>query len=183
MDEEKLLRRLRRGSQLALGEMIRTYSGYVLKIVENRAHGFLTPEDAEEVAADVFYALWQNADQVKNLKSWLGGVARNKTIDRMRQQKIALPLEEQTAIAPEDDLCEMAEAKEQRAQLHLALQTLSDEDQEIFFRYYERDETTKMISEAMGLNPSTVRTRLSRGRMELRKTLGGYLDEENYKCV
>lgn len=110
MDTKKLLRKIRRGSQSALGEIIRAYSAYVVTVIENRGRGFLTPEDAEEVAADVFYALWQHADQVENLKSWLSGVARNKAIDRLRQQKIALPLEERTAVSPGDELWEAAAA-------------------------------------------------------------------------
>lgn len=178
MEEEKLLRRVQRGSQRALGEIIQTYSAYVVTVIENRGRGLLPPEDVEELASDVFYALWQKAGQVTNLKAWLSRVARNKAVDRLRQRKYTVPLEERTA-AQEDEMWDLLAMKEQSRLVRQALSRLSPEDQEIFYRYYDLSETTNTISEAMGLNPATVRTRLRRGREALRKTLclRGYLDE------
>ena len=42
--------------------------------------------DAEEVAADVFAALWKHAENIKpsSLKSWLGTVARNTAKNKLR---------------------------------------------------------------------------------------------------
>ena len=48
---------------------------------------------------------------------------------------------------------------------------LGEPDSEIFVRCYKFDEKIKDISKAMGLNISTVKTRLSRGKRKLRKML------------
>ena len=49
--------------------------------------------------------------------------------------------------------------------------SLGEPDSEIFVRRYKFDEKIKDISRAMGLNISTVKTRLSRGKRKLRKML------------
>lgn len=49
--------------------------------------------------------------------------------------------------------------------------SLGEPDSEIFVRRYKFDEKIKDISKAMGLNISTVKTRLSRGKRKLRKML------------
>ena len=66
--------------------------------------------------------------------------------------------------------------KEQIGQLNAALRTLKPLDQDIFYRYYDLCQTASQIAEDLQLQPSTVRTRLSRGRDTLRKTLcqGGF---------
>ena len=49
--------------------------------------------------------------------------------------------------------------------------SLGEPDSEIFVRRYKFDEKIKDISKAMGLNISTVKARLSRGKRKLRKML------------
>ena len=52
-----------------------------------------------------------------------------------------------------------------------AVMSLGEPDNEIFVRYYKFDEKIRDISKATGLNISTVKTRLSRGKRKLRKIL------------
>ena len=52
-----------------------------------------------------------------------------------------------------------------------AVMSLGEPDNEIFVRRYKFDENIRDISNAMGLNISTVKTRLSRGKRKLRKIL------------
>lgn len=64
MDDSKLLRQLRRGNPQALEEAIAKYSAYVMAVIRNRSRGLLTPEDHEEIASDVFLALWRSGAQI-----------------------------------------------------------------------------------------------------------------------
>ena len=52
-----------------------------------------------------------------------------------------------------------------------AVMSLGEPDNEIFVRYYKFDEKIRDISKATGLNISTIKTRLSRGKRKLRKIL------------
>ena len=75
-----------------------------------------------------------------------------------------------------EQLCQ----KEQAAEVKKALSQLRPQDQEIFFRYYQLCQTASEIAQALDMPPSTVRSRLSRGRQVLRAALcqGG-----NEPCV
>lgn len=172
MDERILLRKMAKGSQKALETAIKTYSAYVLTVVHNRSRGLLSFEDEEEVVSDVFYSLWVNAGTIERgyIRSWLGSVARNKTADRLRSLKITVPMEN-FDIPVSDTQWEAMSRKEQARQLQRALLSLKAEDREIFYRFYDLCQTTNEIAIEMDLLPSTVRTRLSRGRKALKTVL------------
>lgn len=180
MDEQQLLSRLRRGDEQALAAAIAQYSAYVVAIIHNRSRGLLCREDEDETAANVFFTLWQSCRTIRtgHLRSWLGRVARNKTVDRLRVSKIDVPLDE--ALGTEEDmLLEQAAKREQAAQLRQAVSTLSRTDCEIIARYYDLCQSTPEIAAAMGLSAAAVRMRLMRSREAIRKELdrGGFVYE------
>lgn len=78
--EEELLRKLRARRQRALETVIDHYGGYVATVIRNALGEAGTMEDAEELAADVFFSLWEHAGDVTpgKLRPWLGAVARNR---------------------------------------------------------------------------------------------------------
>ena len=96
MDEQNLLSRLRHGDEQALAAAITQYSAYVVTVIHNRSRGLLSPEDEDELASSVFFTLWQSCRTVKagHLRAWLGSVARNKTVDRLRKSRCEVPLDE-----------------------------------------------------------------------------------------
>ena len=153
MDEQKLLRQLQKQRAGALEQAVARYGAYVLAIIRNRSRGVLTPEDHEEIASDVFFALWNGAGRIERgqLRPWLGAVARNRTAEAMRKQNVYLPLEALGADGGKG-----------------ALRALPDEDREIFYRFYDLSQTAAQIAEDLQLNASTVRSRLMRGRRTLR---------------
>ncbi len=97
MDEQQLLSRLRRGDEQALAAVIARFSAYVVTVIHNRSRGLLSPEDEDELASSTFFALWQSCRTVKagSIRAWLGSVARNKTVDRLRRARMDMPLDEE----------------------------------------------------------------------------------------
>lgn len=181
MDEQAILKKLRRGSTRALEKIIAVYSAYVVTVIHNRARGVLSPEDEEEAASDVFLALWQNADRVEpgSLRPWLRAVANHKAADLLRKKQLTAPLEDY--LPPiEDHLWESVAELERAELVREALSHLSFTDREIFYRYYDLCQNAKVIAEEMEMVPATVRSRLSRGRAVLREVLcrEGYVHEE-----
>ena len=87
LDEKELLRQLQKQRAGALEQAVAQYGAYVLAIIRNRSRGVLTPEDHEEIASDVFFALWNGAARIerRQLRPWLGAVARNRTAEAMRK--------------------------------------------------------------------------------------------------
>ena len=71
------------------------------------------------------------------------------------------------------DLFEKAEQEERQRFVQEALNRLSEEEKEIFIRYYYFYQTTEEIGDAMGIRQNTVKSKLKRGR----KKLKGFLME------
>ena len=181
MDEKELLRQLQKQRAGALETAIAQYGAYVLAVIRNRSRGVLTPEDHEEIASDVFLALWRGAKNITRgqLRPWLA-VARKQTAEAMRKKNVYLPLEDDALITL-DRLWEQMVEKERCEALAQALAALPEEDREIFYRFYDLSQTTAQIADELHMNASTVRSRLLRGREALRKTLtkGGLFCEDD----
>lgn len=182
MDEQNLLSRLRHGDEQALAAAITQYSAYVVTVIHNRSRGFLSPEDEDELASSVFFTLWQSCRTVKSghLRAWLGSVARNKTVDRLRKSRSEIPLDEDLA-GTEDFLLEEASKREQAQQLRAAVAQLSETDRDIIFRFYDLCQPAVEIAAALGLTPAAVRMRLVRSREAIRNELcrGGFVYESD----
>ena len=181
MDSD-LLRRLQLKKADALEQAIARYGAYVLTVIRNRSRGVLTPEDHEEIASDVFLSLWKGAKDItsEQLRPWLGAVARNKTVEAMRRKKVFVPMEDETLITL-DRLWEHMYERQRCDAVRKAISCLSEEDREIFYRFYDLAQTTGEIAAQLQLNPATVRSRLMRGRQTLRRQLmkGGIFHEDD----
>ena len=66
LTEAKALHLLQHGSTDALQWFIRKYTPYVSTVIYNIIGSSMSISDTEEVAADVFFTLWENADKVKS---------------------------------------------------------------------------------------------------------------------
>ena len=175
MTEEKALRELKAGSEKALEWFIETYAPYVTTIIHNIIGSRMDMSDVEEVAADVFYKLWENAETVHSPKGFLGTVARNMAKNKCRQSGYDLPLEEEILLVDEITPETEIEKKELNRAVKLAVLGMPYPDKEIFLRFYYYCQTMDVISEEMGINLSTVKTKLRRGRIRLRSILVQYI--------
>jgi RNA polymerase sigma-70 factor (ECF subfamily) len=168
-----LLRAVRSGSENALEQIIDKYTAYVCVIVRGALGGAVTHEDIEELASDVFFALWENADKMKkaNLKAYLGAIARNKAKNRLRQVAENLPLDDETIAddgdTPEDTLI----VADERQTVKSAILSMDAPDREIFLRHYYDSQTVSAIAEETGITESAVKHRLIRGREKLRQII------------
>lgn len=182
MDEKRALQALRRHDESALAWFIERYAPYVNTIIFNIIGGVMSTLDIEEVASDVFLALWKNADKIRpgKVKAYLSATARNRAKDRLRGLGRELPLEEDVLTAADSDIEHDLEIREQAALVKRAMLKMGYPDREIFLRHYYYCQTLSQIAEEMGMNLSTVKTRLRRGRGKLKETLkkGGYCDED-----
>ena len=175
MTEAKALKELKNGSEEALAWFIDAYTPYVTTIIHNIIGSSMDVSDVEEAAADVFVALWQNAQKVHSVKGYLGTVARNTAKNKFRQLGCDLPLEDQILIVDELTPESQIEKKELNAAVKRAVLGMPQPDREIFLRFYYYYQSLETIAEEMKLNLSTVKTKLRRGRLRLRSDLTKYL--------
>ena len=65
MDDKKLVKQLKKYNEKALVVLVERYSAYVSTVVRNIVSGVLGESDIEEITADVFIRLWNNADTLR----------------------------------------------------------------------------------------------------------------------
>ncbi len=175
MREETALKELQKGSEGALEWFIMTYTPYVTTIISSILGNRMGLCDVEEVAADVFYTLWSNAEKVRSVKGYLGTVARNMAINRCRTLGYDLPLEEDRLeveqLTPEMQI----EKKELHRAVRWSILHMAQPDKEIFLRFYYYYQDLETIAKEMGMNLSTVKTKLRRGRLRLKNSLAQYI--------
>ena len=187
MNEAKALALLKKGDEEALSWFIDKYSNYVGTIVNNILQGSMTHEDVEEVTSDVFVTLWQSAEKLYplNLKGYLSRVARSLSMQILRDKAAELPLDEDILILDDDSDFDRLAREDRDEMVRKAVYAMPQPDKEIFLRFYYYCQSVSVIADQMKMNPSTVKTKLRRGRERLRVILsnnskGDDLNESTY---
>lgn len=174
MREHAALRKLKSGDPDGLRELMALYTPYVSAVVWGVLRGAMAPEDCEEVASDVFLAAWAQRDDLRSgkVRPWLGAVARNKAKNKLRALGRDLPLEEDALDLPAlGDLENDLTREEENALVRRAVDALPRRDREVFLRHYFYAQTVAEIAAAMEMDPSTVKSKLRRGREKLKQIL------------
>lgn len=170
-DEAKLLLRLKNKKRNAIDEAIEVYTPYLSTVLYNMLGNRLPKEDIEEILSDVFVTLWKNADTIDlekgTLRAYLAAVARNFALKKLNKQKDYTSLDEIEL----PDAAPIPEEKTAESLVWDAVMRLGEPDNEIFVRYYKFGEKIREIAKATGVNPSTIKTKLARGRRKLKEIL------------
>jgi len=177
---KEISKRLKKGDETALEEIMQKYFPLVSSIIFNIGRGTLRKEDIEEAVTDTFVTLWKNRDKVKDetLKGYICCIAKTKAFDKLDSvgKEIILDIEE---INAEDDfsLEINIEQKEINKILGDAVNELGKPDSEIVIRYYFYYQRISDIAEITGMTVDNVKVRLHRARKKIRK----YLEERGYE--
>lgn len=171
VEEENLIKALRKGDTNALEELIRYYNSFVSGIISGILKG--RSGECEELTQDVFLTVWDNRKKLKagKLKSYLAVIARNKVFSHLRKNREELPLEDDILIYDNENIELKIEQKELSRLLDEALGQLSEEHEELFVRHYYYGQSVSEAAAAMGINASTAKSWLKRGREKLREIL------------
>lgn len=171
VNEGELLFQLKAKQKNSINRAIEVYTPYLSTVLYNMAGNRLPKEDVEEIISDVFVALWKNAENVDlkkgTLRAYLAAAARNFALKRLN--KINLCVSRGGVEMPDEE--DFADNSVYADAVWNAVMSLGEPSCEIFVRYYKFGEKIKDISKAMRLNISTVKTKLSRGKIKLRKIL------------
>ena len=170
-DDARLVARCRAGDEGAWSELVERFSRYVYAIA---GQGFRLPEaDAEDVFQEVFTRTYERLGQLRDdaaIRPWLAQLTRRLCVDRLREGARVSPVEEVELMAENQDP-EIFERLDQAMGVREALATLPQECQEILDRFFARDQSYRMISEALDLSQGTIASRISRCLSRLRKHL------------
>lgn len=177
MDDTQIIDSLLADPNAGIPLLLAQYGGLINAIIRRVLPD--SPQDAEECAADVLVAAWQNASrlqcQKRPLRAWLCVTARNKAIDRWRALR---PRQGECALNEElaSDWLLASHTTSAEDLIAELLCALPEPDREIFFRRYYYMESCRQIAERLQMQEHTVTVRLSRGREKLRKQ---FADRQN----
>lgn len=186
-DEAQLIARARSGDENAFGELVMTYSERVMAAL--RRFG-LTPAEVEEVTQEVFLRAWRGLpsfEQRAQFSTWLYRIAFNEAQRLLARRRATLPATEQVpADAAEDPLARVPDApdhapeahlldREFEAILHQALSALPAVCRAAVVLRDLEGFSTREAAEVVGVHQTTFKSRLHRGRRQLRALLAPYL--------
>ena len=175
--EQNWIQSARNGDQAAFGQLVIKYQKRVYALTVRMCP---TPELAEEAAQETFLSAWQGLPFFRGdsaFSTWLYRLASNACVDLLRKegrhQGPSLDDEAVSAEVPDTGPTPeaAAEQKELRAQIEAGLRTLSPEHREVLILREIQQLSYDEIADALSLDLGTVKSRISRGRRQLRNFL------------
>jgi RNA polymerase sigma-70 factor (ECF subfamily) len=127
------------------------------------------PSEAEDIAQDALLRAWRRRSTLREAErrnQWLATIVRNEAF---RQHARIRPDPTSTIETLEGAEDAQVVATVERADLHAALEVLSDRDRELLELRYTEDLTQGAIARRLGIPEGTVKVRLHRARDKLRR--------------
>ena len=190
LQEADLLKRLQAGDEAAMAELA---DAYRFKIYQLAFRYLRNKEDAEEVTQDVLFKVYRNIGAFRGdaaLSSWIYRITFNGAMSRLRtasyrqsqiddSRRVSLEGEESSAVARDvADLSDMADDRILRSQLRrrvfraiLALPAIYRAP--VMLRDIQ-GMSTEEASAMLRVKDQTLKSRLHRGRLILRKQLADF---------
>lgn len=131
------------------------------------------PSEAEDIAQDALLRAWRRRSTLRDSErrnQWLATIVRNEAF---RQHARFRPDPTSSIEFREGAEDERVLAAVELADLHAALDLLSDRDRRLLEMKYEEDLTQGMIARRLGIPEGTVKVRLHRARNRLRLLYAG----------
>ena len=171
--EHNLIQAARNGDQAAFGELVQQYQKRVFALAVRMCP---TPELAEEAAQEAFLAAWQGLPFFRGdsaFATWLYRLTSNACVDLLRKENRhqGPSLDDETVSAEVPDPAPTPEQQELRRQIEAGLQTLSPEHREVLILREIQQLSYDEIADVLSLDLGTVKSRINRGRRQLREFL------------
>ena len=149
-------------------------------IIKNSGYLF-SNEDIEEIASDVFLAIWKNKEKLdinKEIAPYIAGITKNLILKSKNNIKNNIKnnnenIEEYENLLYEknNDIHIKIEENEKINILTNELTKMKEEDKNIFTYYYYQSKSIKDISSLLKISQIKVKSRLSRIRKKLKNEL------------
>ena len=185
--EAQFIERLRAGEAAAFDRLVHERSNEVFALLYRLTDD---PEEARDLTQETFLRAFQHIDRFRgeaDLKTWIYRIAINQARNRWlwgrrrrRERHVSLdettgqqgqPLEARLPAKPGADPEQLTLARERERALHAALSTLGRPYREAVVLRDVEGLSYEEIAAALEISVGTVKSRLSRGRTELRRKL------------
>jgi RNA polymerase sigma-70 factor (ECF subfamily) len=176
LTDEAVVRAVAAGDREALHILNQRY-GNALAVVAERILG--DRADAEEIAADVLWQVWRQAETYNRARgsvgAWLMTVVRSRAIDRLRSRNARASAHERAgdeagAHGAADPVADLHSAELRRA-VAAAMAKLHENERAVLELAYFSDLSQSIIAERTGLPLGTVKSRIRSALLKLREGL------------
>jgi RNA polymerase sigma-70 factor (ECF subfamily) len=180
---EELLERCRQGDKEAFEQLLSRYNRPIFHLAYRLAGNY---DDAHDIAAEASLRIYQVIGTCKyavTLPAWINRIVTNVFFDMYRRSQRCpavsldalaektngafLAAKETGSISPQTH----AEENERKVILNDAISALPDHQRKMVTMFYQEDRTYEEIADMMGISVGTVKSRLNRARLALRKML------------
>ena len=168
MNEQQLIKALRKGSEEAVRELIRQYYPPLYRYVCMK---LAKEQDADSIVWDVFARFVRQVPTYHangHLAGYLYTIASSCCIDHLRREQRHRHLSLEEEIVGNESLQEDVIRQLEYEHLHRLIVQLPGEEQDVIYFYYLKQMRFREISELLGIPSSTLKTRHARALMRLR---------------
>lgn len=190
IEEAKLIKESQQGNMKSFEELILLYQDQAYRT----AYGMLgNHEDAKDATQESFIKIYKSLKSFKyksSFSTWMYRIVHNTCLDLIRKQKRRreIPIEinkdsnEEGYVIPIEDLSDGPEAlldyKVVKEELIKCIKELPIEYQGVIILRDIEGISYDQIAEILGISQGTVKSRINRGRIQLRNRLSNLLQNE-----
>ncbi|TML78586.1 MAG: sigma-70 family RNA polymerase sigma factor [Actinobacteria bacterium] len=136
---------------------------------------------AEEVVQEVFLSVWRSASAYDaargSVRSWLLTQVHHRAVDVIRREdaerRRSLRQPDLIQADPTEDVVEDEWLRGRRADIRVALRTISDDQRQVLHLAYFDGLTQSQVAEKLGIPLGTVKSRTLSAMLKLREVLSG----------
>ena len=172
-NEQELIRRAQRGDGEAFRQLVEAYQTQVYRL----ALRMCGESAADDVTQEAFLAAWRALPDFRGdcrFSTWLYRLITNAGIDWLRREKRHRSADDVTELELPDDAPspqEQAEQSETQSAVRRALSRLSEEHRQVLILRELEGLSYGEIAALLGVEEGTVKSRIARARLALRKAL------------
>lgn len=153
------------------------YDAYYDSTYRQVVAAFGDPDLAEEATQEAFVRAFEQYGSLRDqskFSPWVTSIALNVARDYVRRRRHESPISENAcSVASEQDTAAEASGYEERSRLVSALSELPEDFRATVVLFYINGLSVKAVSQTLGVAEGTVKSRLSRARLLLKKALLG----------
>lgn len=172
LGDRDLVRLAVSGDAWAFGRLAERYGGRILARIRYLVR---QPEDAEDLAQEVFLLAFRRLGQLRDgsrFGPWLSRIADNAARKWHRRRIVQIRFEEALSIEwadPDEDTSEVE--REARVMVRQAIRRLSGAHRDVIEHHYFKGNSYAEAAYQLGLEMNTVRSRLQKARQRIRKEM------------